>query len=32
LFSFSRSTTFVSGTFSFEQWFESYLIISKTTN
>ena len=31
LFSFSRSTTFVSGTFSFEQWFESYLIISKTT-
>ena len=29
LFSFSRSTTFVSGTFSFEQWFESYLIISK---
>ena len=32
LFIFSRSTTFVSGTFSFEQWFESYLIISKTTN
>ena len=29
LFSFSRSRTFVSGTFSFEQWFESYLIISK---
>ena len=32
LFSFSRSTTFVLRTFSFEQWFESYLIISKTTN
>ena len=32
LFSFSRSTTFVSGTFSFEQWFQSYLIISKATN
>ena len=30
LLSFSRSTTFVLCTFSFEQWFESYLIISKT--
>ena len=29
LLSFSRSTTFVFCTFSLEQWFESYLIISK---